>query len=261
VVDRFRLADHDGFESAVPRLIYLESGAIEVTLLDAGLGEGRAPQLTSVARGALEAAEREIQMIAPGRPTALQPGDLLRLPPGTAPYRLRVPRGEVALGVIVELIPTAATRVESQRPARGASGEQSAPATLATDRLMEWQLRDRLDGLRRWTAAAITLGAGATVTVGEVPGVALLGVEAGALSIAVGSGNAMAPATPVVPVEVVSPAPGGEARPLPAPLAVGEQRVFGAGASALLPAGGTVTLRNAGEEPVSVLVIAVVAAD
>jgi hypothetical protein len=90
--------------------------------------------------------------------------------------------------------------------------------------------------------------------------VALFGVEAGTLGVAVGDGGVTVPANVAGVVEVAAPAPAGEGRPSPEPLTVGAQRILGAGATALLPSGGSVTLRNAGAEPVSILVIAIVVA-
>jgi hypothetical protein len=210
---------------------------LELTVLDVGHGEGRAPQLPSIVRGGLRFEERQIQMVATGRTVALQPGDLLRVPSDALTYRIRATDGQAAFGLRIALMPPAG----AGEPGAAGGANRGTSATDAGSPATGWVWLDGVDGSPRWTASRITLGPGAAVAMEKIDGPAVLVVERGSLGVAVELGEA----------SVQGDAAAGA-------IVAEDQDVVVAGASVLLQPGAAMTLRNAGGVPVSLVVVAVV---
>jgi hypothetical protein len=262
-VDHFRLTEEATSTAVAPLLLFVETGSLAISLPDSGLGEGRGVQLPFVAHGIPGSAERLIRTVAPGGATTVEPGELLGIPAGTF-YQLQVTAGQGAAGLGIELIPPSQPTGPDDPTGRGGvsttghdptSGERSLPVAVVTDSVMRWKVIGLSEGSRRWTAGRITLGPGASLTIGDVEGAAMLAVETGTLGL-----------TPQTPGVLGATGVGGNVPVIPGssvdgvdmtqgPLALGVPETLTGGRSALLLAGGRATVRNVGDDPVTFLVI------
>jgi hypothetical protein len=134
--------------------------------------------------------------------------------------------------------------------------EASPPATLATDPLIRWEVVDRLDAPPVIRAGRITLGPGASLTLGQVPAPVLLAVEAGTLLLTAELGEAWVSRDGEERSGLDGDGVAEIALPQPEVIAPGNTVSLDVGGFGGFSPGATATFQNAGEVPVVVLVVA-----